>query len=125
MKGNYNNISELEKKIAYAYEKQIAQTILDAQKIHGEGYISHNENLCGGYYAEDWETCFIIAARENKLSPNMWYLLHLANHWYNDIQQWAKDTLAGKNVYDQLIKPEDIESEDIEKSKGEQNEKHK
>jgi len=96
------NLPELEKKIAQVYEKQIARAILDAQKMREESYhYDRNESEAGltGEYKLDWETCFIEAAKKNKLSKSMWYLLSLANHWFNDIQLWAEDILAGKDCY--------------------------
>lgn len=71
-------------------EKQIAQAILDAQKIHKESY-KPGKMLYGlpveiGKYSKSKEECFIAACKNNDLSPNLWYLLELANHWHNDIQ---------------------------------------
>ncbi len=89
-------------------EKQIAQAILDAQKMHEESYVTNWEKDPGhrsarmrtdfGEYSKDWEECFQVACKVNCLSPNMWSLLVLANHWYNDVQLWAEDVLAGKNI---------------------------
>ena len=111
---NFMDTVKLAKTVTEAYEKQIAHTILDAQKMHEESYSDVPE--CG--YTRDWGTCFIDAAEKNKLSPNLWYLLNLANHWHNDTQQWAEDMLAGKQIIDQVIKPEDIEeNQDVKQSK--------
>jgi hypothetical protein len=47
---------------------------------------------------------FIIACKENGLSSNFWALLNLANYWYNDIQLWAEDVLADKNILEKCQK---------------------
>ena len=74
-------------------EKQIAQTVMDAQKMREESWnkITHKYDL-------EIEACLIAAGKENKLSPNLWMLLSLAMHWWNDIQSWAEDILAGKDI---------------------------
>jgi len=74
-------------------EKKIAQAILDAQK--------YREESSGiGYYKRDMEDCFQIACKNQGLSPNLWVLLDLAAvHWYDDVQLWAEDVLADKNIY--------------------------
>ena len=86
-------------------EKQIAQAILDAQKMHEESYyISVGDGSGIGDYTKDFEECFQVACKVNCLSPNMWSLLCLANHWYNDIQLWAEDVLADKNILEECQK---------------------
>lgn len=74
-------------------EKQIAQAILDAQKMREKNYSKET-----GTYKRDMESCLIIICKQNKLSPNLWALLNLAMHWYNDIQLWAQDILAGREI---------------------------
>ncbi len=74
-------------------EKQIAQTIMDAQKMREE---SHSEEL--EEYKHDIEYCLIICGKKNKLTPNLWALLSLAMHWWNDTQLWAEDILADRNI---------------------------
>jgi len=78
-------------------EKQIAQTIIDAQKMHED---SHVASLAEphGHYQLPLEKCLIIAGEKNGLSQNLWALLNLAMHWWNDIQLWAEDILAGKDI---------------------------
>ncbi len=78
-------------------EKQIAQTIIDAQKMREASY-----NKVSGLYKLDTETCLIAAGKKNKLSPNLWCLLNLAMHWWNDIQLWTEDILAGKNIEEEV-----------------------
>lgn len=75
-------------------EKKIAQAILDAQKMREESYY--------GEYKRDMEECLIEACKKQGLSLNLWALLNLAMHWWNDIQLWAEDVLAGRNVLDQM-----------------------
>lgn len=77
-------------------EKQIAQTILDAQKMREESYTCRDGPQ--GEYKKDIELCLIEAGKKNKLSSNLWSLLNLAMHWWNDIQSWAEDILAGKDI---------------------------
>jgi len=89
-------------------EKKIAQAILDAQKMHedsyvvdkfwgdGSGEISHHEL--------EIEECLIATCKKHGLSPNLWYLLSLAMHFWNDVQIWANDVLAGKNISDEIEK---------------------
>ena len=55
-----------------------------------------------GEYSKDIETCTLKAAKEQGLSINLWYLLSLAVHWMNDATAWAKDVLAGRNIYECL-----------------------
>lgn len=74
-------------------EKQIAEAIQSAQKLHEESYNKEQE-----MYELDWESCFITACKEQKLPESIWYVLCLANHWYNDIQLWADTIVAGKDM---------------------------
>ena len=81
-------------------EVKIAEAILDAQKTHEESYTCM-EDAYGEYkgeYKKDMESCLLEACKKNKLSSNLWALLNLAMHWYNDIQLWAEDILAGRDV---------------------------
>ncbi len=77
-------------------EVKIAEAILDAQKIHEESHIASVAEPYG-YYQLDFETCLIRTCKQRGLSPNLWELLNLAMH-YNDIQLWAEDILAGRDV---------------------------
>ena len=86
-------------------EKKIAQAILDAQKMREESHI-RKENFLDSHYTRDIESCLIEACKKNGLSPNLWALLNLAMHRWNDIQLWAEDILAGRDV-GKLSKKED------------------
>jgi len=82
-------------------EKKIAQAILDAQKMHEESY----HVVEGHDYSEyklEIEDCLIATCKEQGLSENLWALLNLAMHWSNDIQLWAEDVLADKNLLDMM-----------------------
>lgn len=72
-------------------EKKIAQAIMDAQKMSQESYCEKEERCL-----IDIEDCLVATCKEQGLSPNLWALLGLAMHWWNDIQLWAEDSLAGK-----------------------------
>ena len=91
-------------------EKAIAQTVVDAQKMHEESYVNPapTEGFSVGEYSLDIETCLKTAGEKNGLSSNMWYLLSLACHWMNDIQLWAEDIIAGRNIEDEMDLPEGI-----------------
>jgi hypothetical protein len=78
-------------------EKKIAQAILDAQKMREKSY---NEET--GKYKRTQEECLIAACTCRELSPNLWCLLSLAMHWWGDVQLWAEDILAGRNIASQL-----------------------
>lgn len=79
-------------------EKQIAQAIMDAQKMHEE---SHN----GRDYTRDITDCLLETCKKHGLSDNLWALLDLAMHWWNDIQCWADDIMADKNILDECRLP--------------------
>lgn len=98
-------------------EKQIALTVLAAQKMREESY---SEDL--GDYTLSIETCLMQGAKRHELSDNMWALLALAMHWWNDIQDWAKDVLAGKNILDELDTASKIDAQERGVSVGPQSE---
>lgn len=88
-------------------EKKIAQAILDAQKIYEGSYVDGKGDDClqrfaYGEYKRDMESCLIESCKKHELSLNLWALLNLSMHWYNDIQLWAEDVLAGRNILDQM-----------------------
>ena len=93
-------------------EKQIAKAILDAQKLRKESYVPAEKPhtvvpfvgslSIPGEYKLDIEFCLIKACKQNQLSPNLWCLLDLAMYWHNDIQLWAEDILAGRNIKDNI-----------------------
>lgn len=74
-------------------EKKIAHVILEAQKMREEGYVEASRT-----YKKTIETCLMESCEKHGLSSNLWYLLSLAMHWWNDIQLWAEDILAGKDI---------------------------
>jgi len=104
------DIKNLEKKIVVAYEKQIARAILDAQRYHEESYVIEKKGLRDiegdsfGEYRLEWEECFQVACEVHGLSSNLWLLLSLANRRSNNIQAWAEDVLADKDVHNVLTK---------------------
>lgn len=89
-------------------EKKIAGAILDAQKMREESYVP-DINMDGddtgfGEYSKSIEECLIATCKQRGLSPNLWCLLNLAMHWWNDIQLWAEDVFAGKNILEECEK---------------------
>jgi len=86
-------------------EKKIAQAITDAIKMHEESYHTVEGHTYGEYRLEI-EDCLIEACKKHELSKNLWALLNLATHWFNDIQLWAEDALAGRNILD-MVKTRD------------------
>lgn len=74
-------------------EKPIAKAIKEAHQLHEESW-----QIDAGEYTKSWEECFIKACEKFKLPVNIWYILFLANHWYNDLQSWSEIILAGKNI---------------------------
>jgi len=103
------------KNIAVNDEKKIAQAILDAQKMRDESYDYHSGTEG---YALDIEECLQVVCANHGLSENLWYLLDLAMHWWNDIQLWAEDVLAGKNILEECEK-ENAKMKDKIKQVGE------
>lgn len=84
-------------------EKKIARAILDAQEMRGESYqpAIDSEGNDFGEYKLEIEECLIRTCKQKGLSPNLWALLNLAMHWWNDIQLWAEDVLADKNILEE------------------------
>ena len=80
-------------------EKKIAQAIMDAQKMHEESYDKKKEK-----HTKDITQCLLETCKKHGLSDNMWCLLDLAMHWWNDIQCWADDVMANKNILDQCCR---------------------
>ena len=85
-------------------EKRIAGAILDAQKMREASYDTTGSATDPGFYKLDMEECLIATCKQRGLSPNLWALLNLAMHWWNDIQLWAEDILAGKNILEECQK---------------------
>ena len=96
-------------------EKKIAQAIIDAQKMREESYVPDTSILTPSYcgeYTKDIETCLIYTCKQRGLSTNLWALLNLAMHWQNDIQLWAEDILAGRDVGADMNCPCDVASKE-------------
>ena len=85
-------------------EKKIAQAIMNAQAVREANY-----DKASGEYIIGIEDCLIKACEEQGLSSNLWALLSLAMHWWNDIQLWAEDVLADRDVMDSVITQEKID----------------
>lgn len=81
-------------------EKKIAGAILDAQKMREKSYLPAIDSQGNdfGEYQKSIEECLVKTCEQRGLSPNLWALLNLAMHWWNDIQLWAEDIFAGRNV---------------------------
>lgn len=71
-------------------EKKIAQAIIKAHKIHENSY-----DEVSSEYVSPFGFCFRLACENHRLSPNLYEVLVLANHWYNDLADWAKFVLEG------------------------------
>jgi len=78
-------------------EKKIAQAILDAQKMYEESYTIEAGETYGSHKLR-LEECLIATCQQQGLSENLWALLNLGMHWWNDIQLWAEDMIANKNI---------------------------
>lgn len=123
------DLQKLEQDVANAYEKQIARAILDAIKLREESYQELSDAEIGemaeihnagfivpiGDYTKSIEDCLIESCEKHKLSKNMWHLLSLAIYWWNDIQLWAEDVLAGKDIL------EECKKEDAKMKEGQKN----
>ena len=96
----------------------IAETIMLAQKLHEESYVEPTDgNGDFGEYTRTQEDCWIEACKTKELPDDLWYVLHLANHWYNDLQAWAECILSGKTFTEEINVPVTDEAE--AKAKGE------
>ena len=85
-------------------EKKIAQAIMDAQKMHQETYDEDK-----GEHTFDIMQCLAITCTKHGLSTNMPVLLDLTMHWWNDIQVWADDVTAGKNILAECERPPQLD----------------
>lgn len=89
--------------------KKIAAAIQLAHKLHEQSYVA---DIAKGFgdYTVSWERCWQLACETHDLSNDLWFVLHLANHWLNDLGWWAEQILAGKslefNEIDTLDEPE-------------------
>lgn len=77
--------------------KKVAAAIQLAHLLRERSYV---ECLNGGIgkYTESDEHCWQQACKDQELPDDLWYVLHLANHWCNDLQWWAEQVLAGKSL---------------------------
>jgi hypothetical protein len=87
--------------------KKIAAAIQLAHKLHEQSYVpgpnkgDTNDALTSfafGEYTIEWGECWQQACNVQELPNDLWYVLHLANHWYNDLQWWAEEILAGRSL---------------------------
>ena len=74
------------------FVKLIAQAIIDAQKMREDSYHKEDDETFGHYMC-DYEYCFQEACEKNNLPPTLWHVLYLANHWHNDLRDWAQEQL--------------------------------
>ena len=75
--------------------KKIAKTIMDAIKMYEDSY---NKEIGRCTIPED--VAFFKAAEANELPNGLWFVLGLANHWTNDLQDWCNAILTDKSTYD-------------------------
>lgn len=85
---------------AHDLEQSIALAVVHAQEMHEASYVpSRKRDLQGiqypGHYALEWEACWQTACEQQGLPPRLWRVLHLANHWSNDLAECAKEVLDG------------------------------
>ena len=90
--------------------KIVAETIILAQKLHEESYVLSCGNECHladkfGEYSRTQEDCWFEACKTKELPDDFWYVLHLANHWYNDLQIWAECILVGQTFTEEINEP--------------------
>lgn len=74
-------------------EKKIAQAIMDAMKMKEESYCKDSERCTMSI-----EDCLLQTCRTQGLSTNLWYVLTLSIHWWNDLRDWAEEILSGKDT---------------------------
>jgi len=90
-------------------EKQIAKALLEAKKLHEASYedLFPLSTECGEY-KRGMEECVQEAFEKEGLSTNLWSLLNLAMHWWNDVELWCEDILADREIpkgpYDEILK---------------------
>lgn len=54
-----------------------------------EAHDMHEESWLNDEYTLDEEVCFMVSCEQQGVPPRMWYVLKLANHWSNDLAEWA------------------------------------
>lgn len=84
--------------------KKIADAIIIAQKLHEDSWDFDAKNQNFAEYKRSREDCFIEACDIIGLEKDIWYVLSLANHWYNDLQAWAEQVSQGLPFDDLLTK---------------------
>ena len=77
--------------------KKIAQALLDMVSIHEGSYVP-GENDSIGEYSLNFEQSAILATKKNDLQGELWYLLWIMSTYGNDIQWWAGEILAGRDI---------------------------
>lgn len=95
-------------------DEQIARVIQNARRMHEKSYVkAEGEDKRGWEAKRGWENCWQVACKEEKLFGQIWYVLYLANHWPNDLQDWADSVLAGKDDYKLLFASESEEQRKV------------
>ncbi len=96
--------------------KKIAAAIQLAHKSHEESYIKQYDSAnewIGGDYSISWVLCWQQACSAHDLPDGLWRILDLANHWFNDIQEWADQVLSGKLLdFDDVDMLREFDSDD-------------
>jgi len=75
-------------------ELKIARAIKTAHQLYENSWNDDKEE-----YMLNWEKCWQDACKKCKLSNQIWYVLYLANHWYNDLALWATEVDAGRRTF--------------------------
>ena len=85
--------------------RTIAETIVLAHKLHEESWSEPENTDAFGEHTRSREDCWIEACKTKELPDDLWYVLHLANHWYNDLQVCAECILAGGTFTKEISVP--------------------
>lgn len=64
-----------------------------------------------GEYRLSYEESFIVACSIAGFEKDFWYVLSLANHWFNDLRAWAEQVAGGGPFDELLVTPGDVEAE--------------
>lgn len=86
-------------KVMTMINRTIAETIMLAQKLYEESYDDFGE------HTRSQEDCWIEACKTKELPDDLWYVLHLANHWCNSLQGWAECILEGRTFTEEISTP--------------------
>lgn len=78
--------------------KQLIETVRRGLQKHEDSWVETPEKpITKGHYTRSQEDCFKEAAEEVGLPEGIWYLIYLANHWTNDLQDWC-DQMANNGT---------------------------